>query len=123
MSDENKIANDSKEEPKISENDTKITIKKSSYNNMLKGIVVAIAIATFFGGYAIGTLDDDSDSLSADEIKEIISELEAKAPAPQPTQAPTQAPTNSPTAAPTNDPTQTPTAAPKTCGLDDGPKI
>jgi len=70
--------------------ESKITIKKSSYNRMLKGIVAAIAIATFLGGYAVGTLDEGSDSLSADEIKDIISELEAKAPAPQPAQAPSQ---------------------------------
>ena len=57
---------------------------------MLKGIVAAIAIATFLGGYAVGTLDGGSDSLSADEIKDIISEIESKAPAPQPAQAPTQ---------------------------------
>lgn len=73
-----------------SEKENKITIKKSSYNNMLKGIIAAIAIATFLGGYAIGTIDNNSDSLSADEIKEIISAMEAKAPAPKPAQAPTQ---------------------------------
>ncbi len=55
---------------------------------MLKGIVAAIAIATFLGGYAVGTLDGGSNSLSADEIKDIISEIEANAPAPQPAQAP-----------------------------------
>jgi len=60
--------------------ESKITITKSSYNNMLKGIVAAIAIATFLGGYAVGTLVDDSDSLSADEIKNIISEIESNAP-------------------------------------------
>jgi len=70
--------------------ESKITIKKSSYNNMIKGIVAAIAIATFLGGYAVGNLGGDSDSLSADEIKEIISAVEAKAPAPQPVRAPTQ---------------------------------
>ncbi len=73
-----------------SNDESKITIKKSSYNNMLKGIVAAIAIATFLGGYAVGNLGGDSDSLSADEIKEIISAVEAKAPAPQPVRAPTQ---------------------------------
>jgi len=70
--------------------ETKITIKKSTYNNMLKGIVAAIAIATFLGGYAVGNLGGDSDSLSADEIKEIISAVQAKAPAPQPAQTPSQ---------------------------------
>jgi len=83
QTDNNEFQSSSKEE-------SKITIKKSSYNNMLKGIVAAIAIATFLGGYAVGTLSGDSDSLSADEIKEIISAVEAKAPAPQPVRAPTQ---------------------------------
>jgi len=73
--------------------ESKITIKKSTYNNMLKGIVAAIAITTFLGGYAIGTLDNDSDSLTADEIKKIISTVEAQAapaPSPQPAQTPRQ---------------------------------
>ncbi len=29
-----------------------ITIKKSTYNKMIKGLVAAIAIGTFFGGYS-----------------------------------------------------------------------
>jgi len=87
MSEENQTSN----EFQSTNEDTKITIKKSTYNNMLKGIVAAIAIATFLGGYAIGALDNGSDSLSADEIKEIISAVDAKAPAPAPQQA--QAPT------------------------------
>jgi len=86
MSEENQASNEFSSTNK----ESKITISKSSYNNMLKGIVAAIAIATFLGGYAVGTLDDDSNSLSADEIKEIISAAQAKAPAPQPAQAPTQ---------------------------------
>ena len=83
MSEENQI-----NEPSSNE-ESKITIKKSTYNNMLKGMVAAIAIATFLGGYAIGSIGDNSNSLSADEIKEMISEIEAKAPVPsiQPTQA------------------------------------
>lgn len=70
--------------------ENKITIKKSSYNNMLKGMIAAIAIATFLGGYALGTIGNSSDSLSADEIKEIISAMNTKVPTPQPAQAPTQ---------------------------------
>ena len=83
MPEENQLDNDF-----TSNDDTKVTISKSSYNKMLKGVVAAIAIATFLGGYAVGTLSDDSDSLSADDIEEIISALEAKAPTPQPAQAP-----------------------------------
>lgn len=86
MSEENQQSN---EFTSVKE-ESKITMTKSSYNKMLKGIVAAIAIATFLGGYAIGTLDDGSDSLSADEIKEIISAVEAQAPAPQPAQVPSQ---------------------------------
>ena len=84
MSEENQT-----NEPSSNE-ESKITIKKSTYNNMLKGMVAIIAIATFLGGYAIGSFDNNSNSLSADEIKEMISEIEAKAPTaiPQPTQGP-----------------------------------
>jgi len=88
MSEENQT--DTNEFQSSNNEESKITISKSSYNRMLKGIVAAIAIATFLGGYAVGTLDGGSDSLSADEIKDIISELEAKTPTPQPAQAPKQ---------------------------------
>ena len=88
MSEENQT--DTNEFQSSNNEESKITMSKSSYNRMLKGIVAAIAIATFLGGYAVGTLGGNSDSLSADEIKEIISELEAKAPAPQPAQARSQ---------------------------------
>jgi len=76
----------------MSENqDSEITLKKSTYNNMLKGIVAAIAITTFLGGYTIGNIGDDSSSLSADEIKEMISEIEIKtALVPQSAQQPSQ---------------------------------
>jgi len=63
-----------------------ITIKKSTYNNMIKGMVAAIAIATFIGGYSLGTMDD-SGSLSGEEMKEIIAEINSKAVA-QPVQQP-----------------------------------
>ena len=74
-----------------------ITVKKSTYANMIKGIVIAIAAASFFAGYGIGTFDTtDTDDA---ELNEIIAELNAKidsapqqAPqlAPQPTQQQTQ---------------------------------
>lgn len=98
MSEENKIPNDSLEEKteKISGDEAKITIKKSTYNNMLIAIVAAIAIATFFGGYSIGTLDNSNSGVAQEELKEIISEIEIKtAPSPQPTQVPTQQPSQS----------------------------
>ncbi len=88
MSEENQT--DTNELQSSNNEERKNTKSKSTYNRKLKGIVVASAIETLYGGYAVGTLDNDSDSLSADEIKEIISAVQAKAPATQPTQAPTQ---------------------------------
>ena len=92
MSEENKIPNDSLEEKteKISGNEAKITIKKSTYNNMLMAIVAAVAIATFFGGYSIGTLDNSDSGVTSEELKEIISEIEIKTAPTQQTQQPTQ---------------------------------
>ncbi len=74
----------------INSNGDKITIKKSTYNNLLKGMVAAIAIATFFGGYAIGNMDTNS-SVTTEELEKIISDMEIKTT--QPSQVPTQQPT------------------------------
>jgi len=86
MSEENKIPNVSLEEKtEISGNEAKITIKKSTYNNMLIAIVAAIAIAAFFGGITIGTFDDSDSGITGEQLAEILSEIKT-APAPQPTQ-------------------------------------
>jgi len=69
--------------------DSEITIKKSTYNNMLKGIVIAIAIAAFVGGYSVGTFDNSESGVSSEELKEILSEIKTT-PVPQPTQQPSQ---------------------------------
>jgi len=71
-----------------------ITVKKSTYRNLIKGIVIAIAAASFFAGYGIGTLDI-SDTDDDAELNEILAELNAKIDsaqqsAPQPTQQRTQ---------------------------------
>jgi len=69
-----------------------ITIKKSTYNNIIKGIVVAIAIGAFFGGYSLGTMQDSG--LSSDVLEEAILGAAQKAGTltPSPTQQPTQPP-------------------------------
>jgi len=70
---------------------TNITIKKSTYNKMVKGIIAAIAIATFLGGYSLGTMSDSGSDISTEELKEILSEIEINtAPTLQPAQQPTQ---------------------------------
>lgn len=59
-----------------------ITIKKSTYNNLIKGIVAAITVAAFVGGYSIGALEDESD-LTAEDLKLILSEMQVNnAPSP-----------------------------------------
>ena len=93
MSEENKNSNKIAEDQinKTINEDKNITIKKSTYNNLLKGVIAAIAIATFLGGYAIGTLDDNSNSyVTSEELKEMISEIEIKTAPTQQTQQPTQ---------------------------------
>ncbi len=69
-----------------------ITIKKSTYNKMIKGIVVAIAISTFLGGYSLGTIQDSG--LSEKELETLIiaAGKGSAAQTPQPTQQPRQPP-------------------------------
>jgi len=57
-----------------------ITVKRSTYNNMMKGAVVAIAIAAFFGGYLTGTMDD---SITNQNLLDAIEEIEITQAAPQ----------------------------------------
>jgi len=95
MSEGNLNNNDESQQYTDNRNEEKnITIKKSTYNNLRKGMIAAIAIITFLGGYTIGTLDDNSNSyVTNEDLKEIISEIETKAaaaPAPQSAQIPTQ---------------------------------
>ena len=67
-----------------------ITIKKSTYNKMIKGIVIAITIGAFFGGYSLGTMQDSG--LSSNELEEAILGAAQKAAiqSPQPVQQPKQ---------------------------------
>lgn len=90
MSDESNTSNNNETKSNEFETNSKVTINKSTYNNMLKGIVAAIAIATFLGGYSLGTFDNSNSGMSQEELKEIISEIEIKnTPTVQPTQQPT----------------------------------
>jgi len=58
------------EKPVLKKEPESISIKKSTYNKMIKGIVVAIAISTFFGGYTIGTMQDSG--LSDKELETLL---------------------------------------------------
>jgi len=70
--------------PVIEKNEKEITIKKSTYNNLLKGLVIAIGVAAFFSGYGVGIMDTNS-SISNEEISQLLKEVQTKAiPAGQP---------------------------------------
>jgi len=91
MYEEDKISHEPLEEkPMEIKADEKITVSKSTYNNMLKGLITAVVIAAFFGGLAIGTYDKSDSGISAEELKYILSEIEITTTAPQPVQQPTQ---------------------------------
>ena len=91
MYEEDKIPDETPvEKPMEIKADERITVKKSTYNNMLKGLIAAIAIAAFFGGLSIGTYDKSDSGLSGEELKDILSEIEITTTAPQPVQQPTQ---------------------------------
>ncbi len=74
------------EKPREIKDEEKITVKKSTYNNMLKGLIAAVAIAAFVGGFSVGTFDNSDSGLSGEELKEILSEIEIKTTAQQPGQ-------------------------------------
>jgi len=75
------------EKPMEIKADEKISVKKSTYNNMLKGLIAAIAIAAFLGGLSLGTFDKSDSGISDEDLKDILSEIKA-VPVPQPAQEP-----------------------------------
>jgi len=82
----------SKDIPIPEKDENKITIKKSSYDNILKALVVTIAVAAFFGGYGLASMDN-SNSVSNEEITKLLNEAaQTPRPTPQPTPQPTQPP-------------------------------
>ena len=91
MYEEDKISHEPlKEKPMEIKADEKITVSKSTYNNMLKGLITAVVIAAFFGGLAIGTYDKSNSGISSEELKDILSKIEITTTAPQPVQQPTR---------------------------------
>ena len=55
-------------------------IKKSSSGKLLKGLVAAIVVAAFLGGYSLGLIEN-SDSISNEELAEMILEINEDSPA------------------------------------------
>jgi protein-disulfide isomerase len=57
-----------------------VTVKKSTYNNMIKVIVIAIAVSAFFGGYFIGSMEN---SVTNQDLLSAIAEIDAIQPSTQ----------------------------------------
>lgn len=57
--------------------DHTITIKKQSYNNLIKGIVISMIIVAFFGGYFVATImyNFNNESTQTKLVTQIIEEL------------------------------------------------
>jgi len=74
-------------------NNQNVTIKKSTYRNLLVSIVVAVAISTFFIGYFVGTSETNDDSISSEDFTALITAIKDvnQPAAPQPTAQPTPA--------------------------------
>ncbi len=83
MDEEDKISKEPLEEkPMQIKADEKITVNKSTYNNMLKGLITAVAIAAFVGGFSLGTFDNSDSGLTGEELKDILAEMRPAAPQP-----------------------------------------
>jgi len=64
-----------------------ITIKKSTYNNILKALVITIGVAAFLSGYSVGTMDNSNSSVNSEELAKLLNKVETRTlPAQQPTQ-------------------------------------
>jgi len=81
---------ESNEDERLEDKKPIISLKKSTYNKMIKGIVVTLAIATFFAGFSLGSAHHPG--LSSEEIESVfIGALQRVAnQSPQPVQQPTQ---------------------------------
>ena len=77
MSEEKNNINDAIKEPSLGNEDKNITIKKSTYNGFIKGTVIAIAVATFFAGFALGTnIQNSEPEITKEDFNALMQEIE-----------------------------------------------
>ena len=76
--------------PDFTNDDDTIKIKKSTYGKMMKGLIAAIVVAAFIGGYSISEVSN-SDSITKEDFQELVDVLESNPPT-QPTDAKQPAP-------------------------------
>lgn len=61
-----------------------IKIKKSTYGNLIKGLIVAIVVAAFVGGYSISELSDN-ESITKEDFQELVDAIKESNQPVQPT--------------------------------------
>lgn len=79
----------------VQDKDETVNLKKSTYNKILVGFVVAIAVAAFLGGHSLGSFQqNDSNNIDTELLLAQINKQAEQKPNPTPTQqqAPSPAP-------------------------------
>jgi protein-disulfide isomerase len=77
MSEEKNEINDVIKEASLGNEDKNITIKKSTYNGFIKGTVIAIAVATFFAGFSLGTnIQNSEPEITKEDFNALMQQIE-----------------------------------------------
>ena len=71
-----RIIHMSSDDFELNQKSDKISVKKSSFNGLIIGIIVAVGIAAFFAGTSFSSTD--SDSVSEKDLEDAIAKLELK---------------------------------------------
>lgn len=67
------------EDKPVTDNIVNTTIEsKSSQTPLIAGLIVAVAVATFFAGYTAATFMDTDDGISEEQMNMILSEIDSK---------------------------------------------
>jgi protein-disulfide isomerase len=77
MSEEKNEINDAIKEASLGNEEKNITIKKSTYNGFIKGTVIAIAVATFFAGFSLGTnIQNSEPEITKEDFNALMQQIE-----------------------------------------------
>ncbi len=52
--------------------DPKVTLEKSTYNQLVIGLVVAVALSSFFGGYILGSRTAAPQGLTGKDVADLM---------------------------------------------------
>jgi len=66
----------------LNQNNGKISVKKSTFNGLIIGLIVVVGIAAFFGGSYTSNLNSnqisEEDQISVEDLQDAIAKLELK---------------------------------------------